>query len=341
MTEQQLSQQRKSATGAVSIARGPRGRNLWIRFFIRRVIRMVVALFIIVTAAFLVLRLAGGDPVRAALGPTAAESVVQARREQLGLNDPLIVQFFNYIKGVFSGDLGVSLITGRSVTELVEFRLPATLQLAGIAFLVVLFVAVPLGLFIAILTQGNKRRGTELGFTTVTGFFAAIPEYLLAVFLVLVFAVTFSIFPVAGNSGPISYVLPVLALAVSSSASLSRIARVEALNVLTEDYIRTAKSKRVPSWMVYFKHALPNMLTATLTIGGTLLSTMIVGSVLVEQVFNWPGLGTAFVQAIVTKDYGIVQGLAIVYASVILIVNLIVDLVLSVLDRRTTLLETA
>ncbi|HEY9423578.1 MAG TPA: ABC transporter permease [Microterricola sp.] len=320
---------------------GGRHRNRWITFFLRRIWRMLVALFVIVSAAFLVLRLAGGDPVRSALGATADEAVVQARREQLGLNDPIIVQFWNYLTGIFRGDLGVSLITGRSVTELVEHRLPATLELAGLAFLVVLLVAVPLGLAVAILTQGGRRRDTELAFTGITGFFAAVPEYLLAVALVVLFAITLPIFPVAGNSSAASYVLPVLALAIGSSAALSRIARVEALNSLSEDYVRTARSKRLPGWMIYFRHALPNMLTATLTLGGTLLATMIAGSVLVEQVFNWPGLGTAFVQAIVTKDYGIVQGLAIVYAVIILVVNLVVDLVLSVLDRRTTLLDTA
>ncbi|KQW06760.1 peptide ABC transporter permease [Leifsonia sp. Root4] len=320
---------------------GGRHRNRWLTFFLRRIWRMLVALFVIVSAAFLVLRMAGGDPVRSALGATADEAVVQARREQLGLNDPIIVQFWNYLTGIFRGDLGVSLITGRSVTELVEHRLPATLELAGLAFLVVLLVAVPLGLAVAILTQGGRRRDTELAFTGITGFFAAVPEYLLAVALVVIFAITVPIFPVAGNSSAASYVLPVLALAIGSSAALSRIARVEALNSLSEDYVRTARSKRLPGWMIYFRHALPNMLTATLTLGGTLLATMIAGSVLVEQVFNWPGLGTAFVQAIVTKDYGIVQGLAIVYAVIILVVNLVVDLVLSVLDRRTTLLDTA
>ncbi|HIY67477.1 MAG TPA: ABC transporter permease [Candidatus Agrococcus pullicola] len=340
MTTQQLSVQPDGSVAALGSAPG-RNTNRWLSFLVRRLTRAIVALFVIVTAAFAVLRLAGGDPVRAALGPTADEAVVQARRDQLGLNDPPLEQYWNYLAGLLHGDLGISLITGRSVTELVEFRLPATLQLAVIAFLLVLLIAVPIGLVIAILTQNGRRRGTELTFTTVTGFFAAIPEYLLAVFLILVFSVTLRMLPVAGMSGGETFILPVLALALGSSASLARIARVEALNVLSEDFIRTARSKRLPGWMINFKHALPNMLTATLTLGGSLLATMIVGSVLVEQVFNWPGLGSAFVQAIVTKDYGIVQGLAIVYATVILLVNLLVDIVLSLIDRRTTLLETA
>ncbi|MBP1326942.1 peptide/nickel transport system permease protein [Leucobacter exalbidus] len=340
MTTQPLTLQSSGNAAALGTPRGRSG-NRWLKFLLRRMVRMVVSLFVIVTAAFMVLRLAGGDPVRSALGPTVDEAVVQAKRDALGLNDPILVQFWNYLVGLLHGDLGASLITGRSVTELVEFRLPATLQLAGLAFVLVLIVAVPLGLSIALLTQGGKRRGTELTFTSVTGVLAAVPEYLLAVFMVLIFSVTLKLLPVAGNSEPQSYILPVLALALGSSASLSRIARIEALNTLSEDYIRTARSKRLPAWMVNFRHALPNMLTATLTLGGSLLASMIVGSVLVEQVFNWPGLGSAFVQAIVTKDYGIVQGLAIVYASIILVVNFVVDIVLSLIDRRTTLLETA
>ncbi|WP_055479862.1 ABC transporter permease [Sphaerimonospora mesophila] len=317
------------------------GGNRWLLFLLRRTGRMLVAMWVIVTVAFLVLRMAGGDPVRSALGATADESVVQARREQLGLNDPLIVQYFDYLTGLFRGDLGVSIITGRSVTELVSHRLPATLELAGLAFLVVLLVAVPVGLGIAVITQGNRRRGAETAFTGVTAFIAAIPEYLLGVLLVIVFAITLHALPVAGRTGPASYLMPVIALSVSAAASVSRIARIEALNTLKDDYVRTARSKRLPAWMVYFRHALPNMLTATLTIGGTLLGAMIAGSVLVEQVFNWPGLGMAFVGAITTKDYGIVQGLALVYAAIILVVNLLIDLVLSLLDRRTSLLETS
>ena len=327
-------------TVAVTPARVRHG-NRWLKFLLRRTVRMVVAMFVIVTAAFLVLRVSGGDPVRSALGATAPESVVQARRELLGLDKPILVQFFDYLGGLFTGDLGYSLVTGRSVADLVATRLPATIELAGLAFIFVLLIAVPLGLVVAIFTQGQRNRGTEVAFTAITGFIAAIPEYLLGVVLVIVFSITFSLLPVANRGGPETYILPVLALSLSAAASLSRIARVEALNTLGDDYIRTARSKRIPAWSVYFVHALPNMLTAVLTIGGTLLATMIASSVLVEKVFNWPGLGSAFVTAITAKDYGIVQGLALVYAAIILIINLIVDIVIAVLDRRTTILETA
>lgn len=330
-----------SAEPAVVTAPSPRIRNPWIGFLVRRIVRTLVAMLVIVTAAFLVLRMAGGDPVRSALGPTAAESVVQARRAQLGLDQPWPAQYVTYLKQLLHGDLGVSLISGRSVTELVQGRLPATVELAGVAFALVLVAAIGIGLGVALLTQGHRRRGIELAFTAVSGFFGAVPEYLLAVVLIVAFAISVKLFPVAGQGGPGSYVLPVLALAATSMAALSRIARVEALDVLKEDYVRTARAKRISPWRLCLRHVLPNMLTATLTLGGTLLSTMIASSVLVEQVFNWPGMGTAFVQAIQTKDYGIVQGLALVYAAIVLGVNFAVDILLALLDRRTTLLETA
>lgn len=314
--------------------------NPWVSFLLRRTTRVVVAMLVIVTIAFAVLRLAGGDPVRAALGPTAPASVVDERRAQLGLDDPVLEQYVHYLGDLVSGDLGTSLVTGRSVTDLVGNRLLPTLELAALAFVVALVFAVLIGLCVAVFTQGHRRRGLELVFTGVSGLLAAIPEYLLGVLLVIGLAITVAVFPVAGQGGPDSYVLPVIALSVSATAALSRIARIEALNTLRDDYVRTARAKRVAPWRVYLRHALPNMLTGTLTIGGTLLATMITSSVLVEQVFNWPGMGTAFVQAIVTKDYGIVQGLALVYAAIVLVVNLLVDLVLALLDRRTTLLET-
>ncbi|WIM29111.1 ABC transporter permease [Microbacterium wangruii] len=330
-----------SSAPAVAAPSRSRHGGPWVVFLVRRLIRSLVAMWVIVTAAFLVLRAAGGDPVRAALGATADESVVQARREQLGLDQPLIVQYVDYLLGLLRGDLGASLITGREVTDLVAQRMPATLELAALSFVVILLVAVPLGLFVAILTQGGRRRGAEVAFTGVTAFIAAIPEYLLGVVLIIVFGITAHLLPVAGRGGPESYILPVAAMSIAASASIARIARIEALATLGDDYVRTARSKRLPAALVYFRHALPNMLTATLTIGGTMLGTMVASGVLVEQVFNWPGLGTAFVGAITAKDYGIVQGLALVYAAIILTINLIVDIVLSLLDRRTTLMETS
>ncbi|NTW41121.1 MAG: ABC transporter permease [Cellulomonadaceae bacterium] len=322
---------------------GARSRTLhpWWGFLARRLGRTVASLVVVVTLAFLVLRVAGGDPVRNALGPTASPDLVAERRAQLGLDDPLPAQYLDYLAGLLRGDLGVSLITGRSVTDLVATRLPATLELAALAFAVVLLLAVPIGLLVAVRTYGGRRRGTELVFTGVTGFLASVPDYLLGVLLVAVVSVNLRMLPVAGNGTPAAYVLPVIALALSSTSALARIARVEALDALGEDYVRTARSKRLGAPRIYLRHVLPNMLTAVLTLGGGLLATLVTGSVLVERVFNWPGMGNAFVTAITTRDYGIVQGLALVYAAIVLLVNLLVDVVIALIDRRSTLIETS
>lgn len=313
--------------------------NQWLGFLVRRLAKSLFAMWVIVTLTFFVLRLSSADPVRAALGATADEALVRARREQLGLDLPLFVQYANYLLGLVRGDLGVSLVNGRAVSELVATRLPATLELSLIAFALVLLIAVPLGLGAAVFAS-KRSRGTEGPvFSSTTGFLANIPEYLLGVGLVIVFSIVLRALPVAGNQSAEGYVLPAVALATASAAALARLARVEAIDVLREDYIRTARSKRLPRLRVYLRHALPNMLTATLTFGGVVLSIMITSGVLVEQVFNWPGIGQAFVNAIGARDYGIVQGLALVYAAIILIVHLLVDVAIAALDPRTTLTQ--
>ena len=182
-----------------------------------------------------------------------------------------------YVRRVLSGDMGTSLVTGEPITEEIQDRLPSTLELAGLAFLVAILVAVPLGVVMAAVTHGGRRRSLELGFTTTAGTFASIPSFLLAVGLVWLFAVNLGVLPVAGRGGPSSYVLPVAALAIAPAFALSRIVRVEGLRVLDQDYMRTARGKRLPPRLVYLRHALPNTLTATLTIAGILLGALIAG----------------------------------------------------------------
>ncbi|MBO2454247.1 ABC transporter permease [Actinomadura barringtoniae] len=315
----------------------PGGR--WGRFGVRRAGRFVASLLLLVTAAFLMIHLMPGDPVRAALGPTAPEQMVAARREALGLNLPLWEQYLRYLGRLFTGDLGTSTISDLPVSQVIGDRLPGTLQLAVLAFVVALGVAIPLGTVMAALTRGGRRRGAELAFTSSSVLLAAIPEFLLAVLLTYVFAVRLAWFPVAGRGGPGSYVLPVLALAAGPAAVLARIGRVEMLSVLGDDYVRTARAKRLPARLIYMRHALPNALTATLTVGGLLLSALVAGTVLVENVFAWPGLGSTIVQSIRQKDYPVVQGVVLVYGVGVLAVNLLVDVLLAVLDPRSTIRE--
>ena len=294
---------------------------------------------LLLTATFFMIHLVPGDPVRASLGPTAPPSLVAERKAALGLDKPLGEQYVDYVRNVLHGDFGTSLTTGESVTEVIRQRAPATFKLGGIAFLIAVLIAVPLGLLMAALTRDSRRRGVELGFTATTGAVAAIPSFLIAVALVYLFAVTFHVFPVAGRTGFSSWVLPVAALALAPIASLSRIVRVEGLRVLDQDYVRTARGKRLPARIVYVRHALPNTLTPTLTLAGLLLGGLIAGTVLVENIFAWPGLGTTLVQAVAEKDYPTVQAVAVVFGAVVLVANFAVDIALGVIDPRSTILD--
>jgi peptide/nickel transport system permease protein len=308
-------------------------------YLLRRSARLVVSLALLLTATFFMIHLVPGDPVRAALGPTAPASLVADRKAALGLDEPLLTQYVHYMGHVLHGDFGTSLTSGERITDVLQERGPSTLRLGGLAFLVGFFVAIPLGLLMAALTRDSKRRRLELGFTATTGAIAAVPSFLLAVALVYLFAVTVHAFPVAGRGGASSYVLPVASLSLAAVASLSRIVRVEGLRVLEQDYIRTARGKRLPARIVYLRHALPNTLTPALTIAGLLLGNLLVGTVLVENIFAWPGLGTTLVAAVAQKVYSTVQAVAVVFGGVILLANFAVDLALGAIDPRSTILD--
>src|SRR6478735_3065008 len=335
------------SSGSVTIASNARaGRPLsgvrshvWVRFGARRLWRLPVSLWVLITASFLMIHLIPGGPVRAALGPTAPASLVAARRESLGLNDPIWLQYLHYLKGLFTGDLGTSFITQLPVADTITQRLPATLALAGLAFLFAVALAVPLGVTMGVLTRRGHGRRTELGFTTTSVVLGIIPDFLIAVGLVYVFGVSLGWLPVAGNDTPSSYILPVLALMIGPAAILSRIIRVEMVAVLEADFVRTARAKRIPARSVYLGHALPNALTASLTLGGLILGAMVGATVLVENVFAWPGLGSTIVSSILNKDYQVVQAIVIVYGATVLVVNTVVDVALALLDPRSMIRE--
>lgn len=298
-----------------------------------------MSLWVLVTASFLMIHLVPGDPVRAALGSTAPADLVATRRAQLGLDDPLLAQYLHYLQNLFTGDLGESIATQLPVAETIGQRLPATVSLAFPAFLITFVIAIVVGVAVAVATRQGRRRRTELRFVGASVVLGSIPEFVLCVALVAVFAVNLGLFPVAGRDGIDSYVLPVLALSVGPAAVLARIVRVEMLAVLDADYIRTARAKRLTALRINLRHALPNAVTATLTLSGILLATMVAGTVLVENVFAWPGLGSTIVSSIQGKDYPMVQGTVLVYGAIVLTVNTLVDVALAAIDPRSTIGE--
>ncbi|MEV0612380.1 ABC transporter permease [Nonomuraea sp. NPDC050404] len=306
---------------------------------VRRLVRFLVSLAVLMVVSFAMIHLIPGDPVRASLGPAAPVELVEARRAALGLDRPLPEQFLTYVTGVLSGDFGTSFLTGEPVGEVIVTRLPNTLAVALLATVLALLAAVPLGMWAAVRTENGRNRGTDLTFSATTGTAVAVPEFLYAIALVAVFAIALGWLPPAGKAGPATYVLPVLALATGPAAMIARIARVETQRELGKDYVRLARAKRLPAARLHVRHVLPNTLTATLTVGGLLLSSLIAGGVLVEYVFAWPGLGLKIVESITQKDYPVAQGVILVYGAIVLVVNLAVDLALGALDPTSAIKE--
>jgi peptide/nickel transport system permease protein len=304
---------------------------------VRRLLRLGIALWLLVTLSFLMIHLIPGDPVRASLGLTAPIELVEARRAALGLDRPLPVQYAVYLQGLATGDLGLSFTSQLPVAQIIAQRLPATLLLAGLALVIVLTIGVTLGLLVAAVTARGRHRRAEALFDGASGVLTAMPEFVTAVALTAAFAVMLPWLPVAGLSGPSSFVLPLVALALGPSAILARIVRTEGVKVLQQEYMRTARAKRLRWPAIYLRHALPNLLTATLTVGALILSSLIAGTVLVEHVFAWPGLGSAVVLAITQKDLPLTQGLVLTLGAIVLVINAVVDLLIVTVDPRSTL----
>lgn len=326
------------AVSAVSARLGALARgHPWVVFCGRRAVRLTVSLFVVVTASFAMIRLVPGDPVRAALGVDAPPDLVAAKRHELGLDHDLWTQYRQYLRHLAHGDLGVSLVTGEPVADLVGARLPATLLLALLAFACVLVVALPGGLLAAVWTRGGRRPRAELAFTAATSVMAGMPDFVLAAGLTAGLAVALRVFPVAGDLGPRSCVLPVLALALAPTAVVLRIARVETLKVLATEYLRAARAKRLPAVTLHLRHVVPNTLTASLTLAGNILPALIAGTVLVEKVFAWPGIGAVMAQSVAAQDYAVVEASVLVLGSAVLVVNFLVDLALARLDPRSVI----
>lgn len=316
------------------------GRHPTAWFYVRRSTRLLVSLFIMVIISFAMIQVIPGNPVRNQLGITASQREVAIRTRQLGLDKPLVVQLLDYLGHLFTGHLGTSISLQLPVSNIIATRLPNTFEIAGLAFVVTMVLAVSIGLLLGAFTRAGRHPRVELSFTATTGLLITVPEFLLAVVLQYVFGVKLGILPVAEKSGWTSYILPVASLSVPPAAGLARIVRVETLEALSRDYVRTARSKRLPARILYLRHVLPNVLTATLTLGGLLLAGLVAGTVLVETVFAWPGLGSLIVQAVVQKDYPLIQAIVLVLGSLVLFINFVVDIVLGSVDPRSAIRTT-
>ncbi|WP_312178510.1 ABC transporter permease [Arthrobacter sp.] len=322
---------------------GPAGRvrrrrwssNAWLNFAIRRSGGLLLSLFVLVVLTFLMVPLIPGDPARAIAGTDASAETLALLRERMGLDKPLPVQFLDYLTGLFQFDLGTSFRFNEAVSVIVATKLPYTAQLALMAITVVLLVAVPAGMAVGVLTRGGRRRWLDMGFGNVAGFFASLPGYVTATLLVVLFAIMIPIFPAGGADSLGALVLPTLALALGPTCAVARVVRQETATVLEQDYMRTARGRRIPPLRLYLRHALPNLLTSTLTITGLILASLLGGAIIIETVFNYPGLGSEIIQAIIYRDYPVIQGIILVVGLIATLLNLLVDVVLGIIDPRT------
>jgi len=289
----------------------------------------------LVLVTFLMVRLIPGDPAIIIAGDLGDEEYIAKIRSELGLDRPVLEQLAVYVDRVLHFDFGSSFQTGQPVAHIIAVKSGASISLAVAAFVLVMLVSVPVGFVSAALTQEGRHQRLEVLFTSSTSVVGALPEYLAATFLAFVFAVWLRVLPVGGSDTPQSLVLPAIAVAIRPAALLARIVRVETLNVLTLDYVRMVRSKRLPSRIVYFRHALPNVITSTLTIGGLLLAGIVGGAVIVEAVFVRPGLGTTIIQAVHERDYPVIQGVMLVLGFTVIAVNTVVDVIVAVLNPRS------
>jgi ABC-type dipeptide/oligopeptide/nickel transport system permease component len=309
-----------------------------LRYIIRRVVMALPTLILASLAIFLILHLIPGDPAAIVAGGDATPAQVAAVRKDLGLDKPLVAQYAIWIGHVLRGNFGNSLIGKYPVWDQIKRAYPATLELTIAALLLALLLAVPLGILAAL----HPRSWLDRAISAFNAFAIGIPNFLLGILLILIFSLNFLHLPVGGRvpvledlgAGLKTLLLPAVTLSVGITAVLTRFIRSALLEVLNEDYIRTARAKGLPGAAVVRRHALRNALIPVITVLGIQVGRLLGGAVIVEAVFAWPGMGRLAVQAILTRDYTIVQAALLLLVTAFIVVNLIVDIAYGFLDPR-------
>ena len=304
-------------------------------FITHRLAGSLLVIFGVVTIVFLLIHMIPGDPVEIMLGESASTADREALRVALGLDQPLLVQFRHYLSGLLHLDMGQSIHYRRPVSELLLERLPATGLLAAATLIITLVLALPLGIIAAV------RRNTlwDTGAMSFSMLGVSIPNFWLGPMLILVFSLWLGWFPVSGRSGFASVILPALTLGTGLVAVLSRMVRSSMLEVLSEDYMRTAKAKGMPPQRVILHHGLRNALLPVITLLGLQLGALLAGAVITETVFSWPGVGLLTIESIQSRDYPVVQACVLLISVTYVFVNLLTDLAYAWIDPRIRLVE--
>ena len=317
-----------------------------LKFICKKVLQMIPMLLIISFLVFAGLQLTGIDPVNYLIPPEMAgnTAAVEALRESLGLNDPFIVRYFNWIGDLLRGDFGYSIVNGSSISSILLTRLPATFELALVSLVLSTIIGIGIGIVSAIRQNGVVdyigRVFAVLG--------QSIPQFFFGICLIELFAIKLGWVPLSGRVSPgdggfadrfVHLVLPTLAMTLSMCAVLMRYARNTMLDVLNSDYIKTARSKGLPEWKVYIKHGFRNAMRPVLVILAFRLPMLIGGSVVIESIFGWPGIGAIMTSSIVSGDYPVVMVTTLMMAAAILLASVLVDVVTAALDPRVRLGE--
>ena len=300
-----------------------------LKYTIRRFLWIIIVLFVVAFITFSLMHLVPGGPWdrEKALAPQVVENL----NIKYGLDKPFFEQFGNYLWGLLHGDLGSSYTyQDRSVTDIILQGLPKTATLGGVAFLLSLLIGIPLGMAAAL------RRNSIVDYISVflSTIFASIPGFVLGILLIILFSVTLHLLPTGGWGSPKQIILPAIALAALPAAYIARITRASMLDVMRQDYIRTARAKGLQERVVLIRHTLRNALIPVITVAGPELAFLISGSFIIENLFSIPGIGRLFVQGVFNRDYGLIMGSILFYAFVVAMVNLAVDLLYGVIDPR-------
>ncbi len=298
-------------------------------YVLRRLAQSLIVLLGISIVVFIILHLTG-DPTLLMLPPDASAEEIARFRRAMGFDDPLPVQYWRFLRGVLQGDFGNSLRHDEPALGLVWDRMPATLELTTVALGIALLLAIPAGIVSAVF------RNTVLDYvsTVVALIGQAMPTFWLGIMLILIFSVSLRLLPSSGRGDFTNLILPAVTLGLFTTARIMRLTRSGMLEVLGQDYVRTARAKGVGERGVVWKHALKNAGIPVVTIVGLELGTLLGGAVITETIFAWPGVGRLSVQAIYNRDYPLVQAAVFVLASIFVLVNLVVDLMYTYLDPR-------
>jgi oligopeptide transport system permease protein len=303
-----------------------------LNYIIKRLIASIITIWVVVTATFFLIRALPGGPFD---GEKQLLPQVKANLEaKFGLNKPVSEQYFIYLNNLLHGDLGPSMrYEGRTVNDVIAYSFPASAKLG----LVAVFFSVLIGTYMGVVAALNQGKWQDRLCMVIATLGVTVPSFVLATFLIYVFAVKLGWLPAVGFDGPANYVMPVIALAGYSMSFIARLARSSLLDVIRQDYIRTAKAKGLSRNVVIYKHALRNALIPIVTYLGPLTAGILTGSFVVEKIFGIPGLGREFVQNISNRDYMTIMGVTVFDSTILVIFNFIVDILYSLIDPRIKL----